>query len=113
MALPALAVFRTQSLKINLSLIYLHLLTASFLYHVVPKAFLKSIDQELAWKSGYKVPLLPLGPSGPLQAILLVDPVRWQPAVDCNGCLALIFYLEVHQTATIVCGMLSHSNQRI
>jgi hypothetical protein len=31
-------------------------------------------------KTGYKVPLMPLGPSCPLQAVLLGDLVRvWQP----------------------------------
>jgi hypothetical protein len=33
----------------------------------------KSRGQLLAWKSGLKVPLLPLGPSCPLQTILLSD----------------------------------------
>ncbi len=33
----------------------------SFLYLVVTLAFLKSIGQVLAWKSGRKVPLVPLG----------------------------------------------------
>jgi hypothetical protein len=33
----------------------------------------KSLGQVLAWKSGLKVPLQPLGPSCPLQTILLSD----------------------------------------
>jgi hypothetical protein len=36
-------------------------------------AFKKSIGQVLAWKSALKVPLLHLGPSCPLQTILLSD----------------------------------------
>ncbi len=47
-------------------------LTTSFLFLVVSLAF-KQIDQVLKWKSGLKVPLLPLGPSCPLQTILLSD----------------------------------------
>ncbi len=35
--------------------------------------FKKSTGQELAWKSGLKVSLLPLGPSCRLQTILLSD----------------------------------------
>ena len=37
-------------------------------------SFKKSLGQVLAWKSGLNVPLLLLGPSCPLQTILLNDP---------------------------------------
>ncbi len=38
----------------------------------------KSLDQVLAWQLGHNLPLLPLGPSCPLQPILLGDLVRYQ-----------------------------------
>jgi hypothetical protein len=38
----------------------------------------------LAWKSGLKVPLLPLGPSCPLQTILLSD------LVGCDNSLQMV-----------------------
>ncbi len=40
-------------------------------------AFNKILGLVLAWKSGRKVSLLPLGPSCPLQIILLSDMVGW------------------------------------
>ncbi len=49
-----------------------------------------TIGQVLAWISGLKVPLLSLGPSYPLQTILLTGLV-WQPVADRNGRLAYFF----------------------
>jgi hypothetical protein len=60
--------------------------TISFLYLVVPLAFFKSLGQVLAWKSGLKVPLLPSGPSGPLQTILLSDLV----GRECDSPLQIV-----------------------
>jgi hypothetical protein len=58
------------------------------------------IGQVLAWKSGLKVPLLHLGSSCPMPAILLSD------LAGCGGLLQrdlgvsrTFFYIEAHQTA--------------
>jgi hypothetical protein len=60
----------------SLSRKYLYLTIPGFPYNLLPVSygeigFKKIIVQVLAWKFGYKMPLLPVGPSCPLQAILL------------------------------------------
>jgi len=47
----------------------------NFLFLMATLAFNKILGLVLAWKSGRKVSLLPLGPSCPLQIILLSDMV--------------------------------------
>ncbi len=69
---PATAVFRPHFLASVLSKHLLNFFTSSFMYLVVTFA-LRTADKFLAWKSGHKVPLLPIGPSCPPQAILLGD----------------------------------------
>ncbi len=61
--------------------------------------FLKSTGQVSACKSGIKVPLLPLGPSCPLQTILWVGWFShvWQPGTDSNGRLACFFFINSSQ----------------
>jgi hypothetical protein len=69
--------YSIQKFKIVFSSLKLDFLTTSFLFPMVTLYFFnKSLGQVLAWKSGLKVHLLPLGPSCPLQTILLSDLVK-------------------------------------
>jgi hypothetical protein len=68
----------------------------------------------MAWKSGLKVPLLPLGPYCPLQTIFLSD------LVGCNLPLQTVmavwrnfFFNMEGQTAIIDSSGLSHPTQKI
>jgi hypothetical protein len=56
-----------------------------FLYLVVTLAFRKILGLVSAWKSGLKVPLLPLGPSWPLKTIKLGD------LVGCDNLLKIVW----------------------
>jgi hypothetical protein len=91
--LTALAAFRPQYLLTVLS--YLHIPIFSYnlpIYLVVTFTLKKSMDQVLAWKSGLKVSLLPLGPSCPLQILLLSDLVGCGiPNAESDGRLAHFF----------------------
>jgi hypothetical protein len=68
----------------------------------------------LTWKSGLKVPFLPLGPSGPLQTILLSDLVGCEydsPLQICsNGSLAHFFCIRSAPNIIVSSG-LSHPTQ--
>ncbi len=68
----------------------------------------------MAWKSGLKVPVLPLGPSCPLQTILLND------LIGCNSSLHIViavwctfFKFNGHQTTIIVSRGLPHPTHQV
>jgi hypothetical protein len=70
-----------RRVKTSLTHHCLELTMSGYPYNLLPvscgdTSFKKSLGQVLAWKSGLKVPLLPIGPSCPLQTILLYDLVR-------------------------------------
>ncbi len=96
---PALAVFRPH---------YLFKLTIpGFAHNCLPVScgdfgFKKILGLELAWKSGLKVPFLPLGGSCPLQTILLSD------LVGCDSPLQIV--MAFWHTISVSTG-LSHPNQ--
>jgi hypothetical protein len=98
--------------------ICLNFLTTSFLYLLVTLAFLKSLGQVLAWKSGIKMPLMPYRvhlPSANYSAKWSGQ--VWQPCSDGNGRLARFFiirapnshYMHSQQQADTPCQASSNS----
>ncbi len=71
----------------------------------------KILGLVLAWKSGPKVPFLPLGRSCSLQTFLLSDLVGrvWQPSADSNGLLAHHF---IQQGAVTLDPEILNSNKK-
>jgi hypothetical protein len=65
------------------------------------------MGQVLAWKSGYKVPLLLLGPSYPLKTLPLSHLVR------SGSQLHIKKFFEACQTANLICSWLPHLTQHV
>ncbi len=102
---PALAVFRPHLLSLNC----FKLTIPGFPHNCVPVScgdigFKKILGLVVSWKSGIKVPFLPLGRSCPLQNILLSD------LVGCDSPLQIVM--------TFLCTIfvnrgLSHPTQKV
>ncbi len=94
----------------SLSLNCLKLAIPGFPHNCLPiscgnDGFLKKIlGLELAWKSGLKVPFLPLGPSCPLQTFLLSDPV------GCDSPLQIV--MAFWRTIIVSRGLSHHTRPR-
>jgi hypothetical protein len=89
-------------------------ITTFFLYLVVTLACKKILDLVLAWKSGLKVYLLPLGPSCPLQTILLSDLVGCDSPLQKDMAVWHTFLkFEAHRTTIIVSSGLPHPTQPV
>jgi hypothetical protein len=86
-----------------------------FPYNLLPVSCANiGLSQVLARKSGLKVPLLPLGPSCPLQTILLSDLLGFDSPLQLVLDLWTAFLqLEVHQTAIKVSSGLPHLTQQV
>ncbi len=109
-----------RSVQRSLTQNCLKLTIPGFTYNLLPVScgdigFKKSLGQVLAWKSGLKVHLLPLGPSCCLQTILMSDLVRSDSLLQIVMAVWRTFFLtfEVYQTANIAISGLSHSIKQI